>query len=180
VDSRLNARLQAQPTLDTTLKPWRSIAVLTDLVAQRAELAKAQYHYGLHSPNAEVRRFRTQLTAWWGIDKSIEELQRRLVGMEEAIRTTSTLRTQGLVQILSVYGLPFFISGGISNALSSWLDDALGKGWAAALLKLTLYLGLAAGLIIGVRGLQRFWSRAKTPPKVPTPRPVSDLPKLNY
>jgi hypothetical protein len=100
VDSQLDARLQAQPMLDTTLQPWWSIAVLTELAAQRVRLARAQYHhYGLHSPNAEVRRFRTQLASWWGIDKSVDELQRRLAGMEEAVRTTSTLRTQDLVQI---------------------------------------------------------------------------------
>ncbi|MFO1430388.1 MAG: hypothetical protein U1F76_09655 [Candidatus Competibacteraceae bacterium] len=160
VESELDARLQARSLPDTTLKPWRSIAVLTELAAQRAELAKAQYRYGLHSSSAEVQRFRDQLASRWGIDKSLKELQRRLAGMEDAVRTTSTLRTQGLVQILSVYGLPFFISNGIVNALGC-------KGWAAVL----LYLVLAAALIAGARGLQRHWIRSGKSPSRAAHRP---------
>jgi hypothetical protein len=34
----------------------------------------------------------------------------------------------------------------------------------ASLLKVIVYLGLAAALIAGVRGLQRLWVRAGTPP----------------
>ncbi len=170
VDSRLDARLQARPLLDPTLKPWRSIAVLTDLAAQRAELARAQYQYEPHSPSAEVRRFRTQLASCWGIDKSIEELQRRLTQLEEAVRTTSTLRTQGLVQILSVYGLPFFISNGITTALGPWLEMLVATKGGASLLKVGVYLGLATVLIAGMRGLQRFWVRYGTPPAPDPPR----------
>jgi len=47
-----------------------------------------------------MRRFRTQLASCWGIDKSLEELQRRLTQLEDAVHTTSTLRTQGLVTVL--------------------------------------------------------------------------------
>ena len=172
VDSQLAARLQAQSMLDPTLKPWRSIAVLIELAAQRAKLAKAQYHYGLHSSSADVRRFRDQLASRWGIDKSFEELQRRLAGMEDAVRTTSTLRTQGLVQILSVYGLPFFISNGITTALSNWID-VIERGRDAALVKVGVYLGLAATLIVLMRGLQYLWVRSRKSRAAAT-RPAQD------
>jgi len=163
VEYRLDARLQSRSMLDPTLSPWRSIAVLAELAEQRAELARAQYEYGLHSANATVRRFRSELASCWGIDKSLDDLQRRLTQLEDAVRTTSTLRTQGLVQILSVYGLPFFVSGAITSALAPWLEtlvDLAAKG-TASLLKVSVYLGLAASLIAGVRGLQRFWSRPR-------------------
>jgi hypothetical protein len=178
VDSELEARLQVRSLLDTTLKPWRSLKVLTELAAQRAKLARAQYHYALHSPDSELRRFRAELASCWGIDKSLDELQRRLTGMEEAVRTTSTLQTQGLVQMLSAYGLSFFVSGAITGWLVPWLESLVVAKGSASLLKVAVYLVLAATLITGVRGLQRRWVRSgKSSAKVPTARPAANRSK---
>ena len=165
-----------RPAPEATARPWRSIGVLADLAAQRTHLARARDENASASVSPEVRRFRTQLSAWWGIDQAADALQRRLTQMEDAIRTTSTLRTQGLVQILSVYGLPFFISGGVLNLVGPWLDTLAGKG-EVTLMKLGLYLGLAATLIAGIRLVQWLWVRAAARlPKASEPRPAPEPP----
>ncbi|WP_295445998.1 hypothetical protein [uncultured Thiodictyon sp.] len=127
-----------------------------------------------------MRRFRTRLNAWPGIDQAADDLQRRLTQMEDAIRTTSTLRTQGLLQVLSVYGPPFVISGGITTQMGSLLNTAAAAlQWGdpgASLLKLGVYLGLASVLIAAMRLTQHLWLNAVTrlpellaPPDAPGP-----------
>jgi hypothetical protein len=172
VETRLAARLAAGPLPDASRKPWRSLGILTDLAVQRAHLAGAHYRNAPADLSPEVRRFRAQLIACWGIDKCSEDLQRRLTQMEDAIRTASTLRTQGLVQMLSVYGLPFFIGGGVVSLVGPWIESLPASKGEVALTKLGLYLGLAIVLIGGVRLVQYLWVRAAARlPKSQEPRP---------
>ena len=131
-------------------------------------LAQAHDRNAPASQDPEVRHFRARLDAQWGLERTAEDLQRRLTQLEDAIRTTSALHTQGLMQVLSVYGLPFVVSGGITSQLAPLLDVAantLSRGVAgASLFKFGVYLGLAAVLIALMRLVQHRWLKGATRP----------------
>jgi hypothetical protein len=156
VGSQLDGIVQEGSGTSDPAKPRPLMAVLSDLSALsmlRGRLARAKHQCGPKSEKEDVRRFRQRLEAWWGIEQAVDELYERVSEIEDAYRTASMLRTQGLVSILAIYGLPFFISSAITGFLSDPIKRAAG-GWAPVWL-VVVYVGLAAALIAMVRLLQR-------------------------
>lgn len=168
VDRHLAVGRHADPRREVQRHAWQAIGVLADLAAQRSRLAQARDRNAPASRDPEVRNFRARLDTQWGLDRTAEALQCRLAQLEDAIRTTSALHTQGLVQVLSVYGLPFVVSGGITSQLAPLLDTAAntmpGGVAGASLFKFGVYLGLAAVLIALMRLVQHRWLKAATRP----------------
>ena len=166
VERHLAIGRHADPRREVQRHAWQAIGVLADLAAQRSRLAQARDRNAPASLDPEVRRFRAQLNARWGLDQTAEDLQRRITQLEDAIRTSSALHTQGLVQVLSVYGLPFIISNGITSQLAPLLESAAGTVTEnvvkASLFKFGVYVGLAVVLIVLMRLIQHLWLKAAT------------------
>lgn len=155
IENKLDAIVNERAATDQTRSQRTMLGELTTL---RSQLVDAGCLDQSHSHWPDVKAFRKVLEEQWALQDALSHLHERVSQVENAIRTESSLDTERLAYLLSTIGLPFYLSGTLTQYIQDWLFSlfpSIAKPWVL----ISCYLSLAFIFIFIVHSLMQRWLR---------------------